>query len=150
MQHYSSKNLNHPDPVSTSDIATLEQFFESEFQSLIEAVNNFRPETLIGSSGSFDTFADVISNKNKTQHLFQNKTTYDFDMQQFHQLHNELVSTNHNERLAIPGMLAMRADMIVVASILTNFVIRTAKTKYLKLSTYALKEGVLFNLAERT
>jgi exopolyphosphatase/guanosine-5'-triphosphate,3'-diphosphate pyrophosphatase len=43
----------------------------------------------------------------------------------------------------MPGMLKMRADMIVTASLLLTFVLRSCKINQLELSTYALKEGLL-------
>ncbi|HEX8546847.1 MAG TPA: phosphatase, partial [Cytophagaceae bacterium] len=47
------------------------------------------------------------------------------------------------ERMHIPGMIEMRVDMIVVASILTSYILQKLKLKHIRISTYALKEGVL-------
>jgi exopolyphosphatase/guanosine-5'-triphosphate,3'-diphosphate pyrophosphatase len=42
------------------------------------------------------------------------------------------------------GMIEMRVDMIVIASVMLNFVIEKLNIQQLTLSTYALKEGMLF------
>ena len=44
------------------------------------------------------------------------------------------------------GLVAMRVDMIVVSSIIVNFVIRSFEIEKMRLSTYSLKEGVLYEV----
>ncbi|MEQ8237741.1 MAG: hypothetical protein RIA69_00945, partial [Cyclobacteriaceae bacterium] len=52
---------------------------------------------------------------------------------------------NRKERLAIPGMIPLRVDMIVVASVLIQFIFNTCQLNQIRVSAYALKEGVLLN-----
>jgi exopolyphosphatase/guanosine-5'-triphosphate,3'-diphosphate pyrophosphatase len=59
------------------------------------------------------------------------------------QIFHEIISKNKEERLLIPGMIALRVDMIVVASILIQFILKKTGLKTTRISSYALKEGVL-------
>jgi exopolyphosphatase/guanosine-5'-triphosphate,3'-diphosphate pyrophosphatase len=45
--------------------------------------------------------------------------------------------------MAIPGMLAMRVDMMVVASCLIHLVLKTYGISKIRVSAYALKEGLM-------
>ena len=63
----------------------------------------------------------------------------------FFNIHNQLGSKVREERMAIPGMIEMRVEMIVVASVLINFLINKLALNSLRVSAYALKEGVMLH-----
>jgi exopolyphosphatase/guanosine-5'-triphosphate,3'-diphosphate pyrophosphatase len=54
-----------------------------------------------------------------------------------------LVTKNRAERLLIPGMIAMRVDMIVVASCLIDFILQRLQVESIRCSHYSLKEGAV-------
>ncbi|MBK9320589.1 MAG: hypothetical protein IPM91_18540 [Bacteroidetes bacterium] len=95
----------------------------------------------MGSSGSFDTFAAIILKKKGE--ILGRKSNYQFNVSEYKKVHSNLLITTYKDRLRIPGLLRMRADMIVLASLLLTFVLQSTKIKSLYLSKYALKEGVL-------
>ncbi len=45
--------------------------------------------------------------------------------------------------MKIPGMIELRVDMIVVAVVLIGYLLEHYNMKRLRVSSYALKEGVL-------
>ena len=47
------------------------------------------------------------------------------------------------------GLIAMRADMIVIASIFVQYMIKNYKIEKVRLSTYSLKEGVLYKMIQK-
>jgi exopolyphosphatase/guanosine-5'-triphosphate,3'-diphosphate pyrophosphatase len=51
--------------------------------------------------------------------------------------------------MAIPGMIELRVDMIVVAVCLIDYVLKTHGIRQIQVSKYALKEGVLAELMAR-
>ncbi|NQZ76190.1 MAG: hypothetical protein HRT61_08775 [Ekhidna sp.] len=61
----------------------------------------------------------------------------------------KLIQKTRAERLAVPGMIAMRVDMIVVACILVDQIIRKLNIENIRVSAYALKEGILFNVLDQ-
>ncbi len=91
---------------------------------------------LIGSAGAFESFAGMIN-----ENLPDN--TADIDFEAYHQLGSVLIQANHAERALIRGLIPLRVDMIVMAVILTNYVLEKLELKQIKVSTYDLKMGVL-------
>jgi exopolyphosphatase/guanosine-5'-triphosphate,3'-diphosphate pyrophosphatase len=68
---------------------------------------------------------------------------FTFDLDQCEIIHRELLASTREQRLHIRGLVAMRVDMIVISAILVNWVIREFSIPKMRMSAYALKEGVL-------
>lgn len=135
----------HPsDPMKRTEMMALEDFLAEELVDLGKACAKFKPGRLIGSSGSFDTFAAILLKKQNKPAL--RTSHYKFSMADYRKLHKELEKSTYKERLLMPGMLRMRADMILLASVLLTFVLQYTQIQSLHLSTYALKEGALAEL----
>lgn len=137
------QELTPSDPYTQEDIDDLNRHLDKELLPLIKAVESFRPVKLVGASGSFDTFAAIILKRNNTPELLRKRTHYIFNTEDYKKLHKELIASTYQERLKMPGMLQMRADMIVMASLLLTFVLQNCKLNVIELSGYALKEGLL-------
>jgi exopolyphosphatase/guanosine-5'-triphosphate,3'-diphosphate pyrophosphatase len=65
---------------------------------------------------------------------------------EFEQHFAQLLTLDHDGRVALPGMFPMRADMLVVASIIVKYVLTTYGLTQIKTSAFALKEGLLAEL----
>lgn len=127
----------HHDPIHPQDIELLRHYLAQELEPLFEACRQYRPVYLIGSSGTFDTLKDI-------EEAQTGMPCDEITFSQFEKIHWQLLKKNRQERLNIAGMSEMRVDMIVVASILLHYVMHQVGLSYLKVSLYALKEGVLF------
>lgn len=132
------------DPMLETDKVDLINYLESNLAELFEAHKKYTPKTLIGSSGTFDTLSDIYSLKENVERP-KDATEYPLTIDSFHKIYAELISKNREERLAIPGMIPLRVDMIVVACELVNYVIDKLDMTDIRVSGYALKEGVLLN-----
>ena len=140
--------INPSEPIQPKEIKLLNALLDDKLTSLFVAIEKWKPKKLIGSSGSFETFASIILHQKNEENSLKGKTSYIFELKEYKILHQKLLSLNYKERLKIPGMLAMRADMIVLASLLLTFVLKKSKIKDFHLSTFALKEGLLFREME--
>ncbi len=140
------EKIQPSDPIQLSEIKKLNTYLNENLIGFGEAVAKFKPKKLIGSSGSFDTFAALILNKTEDLNLIRSKTQYQFNLKEYKTLHKELVKSTYRERLIMKGMLRMRADMIVVSSLLLTFALSKTGIRKLHLSTYALKEGLLMSI----
>lgn len=134
------------DPIKDQEIVEIKNYLKIILLPLFEALNMHKVDTLIGSSGSFDTLADILLYKETSKFLPEDAKTYSFDISKFFQLHKQLLSLSYLERLEIKGMLAMRADMMVLGSIFIQFVLTHFPIRFMKLSTYALKEGIAWEI----
>lgn len=132
------------DPITPEETNTLEDYFEQELQPLFTAVDEFRPAALVGASGSFETFAEMIRLVNGKAP--DNKVARTLDLNAYSLLHHHLLASTLEERKVMPGMEPVRVEMIVAASIFVTFVLQKCRIRNLLQTDYALKEGVLAEL----
>jgi exopolyphosphatase/guanosine-5'-triphosphate,3'-diphosphate pyrophosphatase len=111
---------------------------------MFQAVKKYKPKTLIGCSGTFDTLSDIHRLK-KGMLKYLDETELPLDLHSFYEIFDDILSKKREERLLIPGMIEMRVDMIVVAVCLIHSVLSHTRIKKMRGSAYALKEGVLLD-----
>ena len=132
------------DPIALENAEAEKAYLNEKLQPLTEAVAQYKPTVLVGSSGTFDTLCDIDAQSKGDFSRQQNQPAASaLAIDDFYRIHRDLLRKNHEERLAIPGMLEMRVDMIVLASIAVDFVLEKYKLQEIQVSAYALKEGVL-------
>lgn len=137
--------FHHSDPISISDINAIQTQLNSVLEELKMQIKQFNPVQLIGSAGAFETYAALIDAQFKPS--FE-KPEFDIDLKDFETIKTYLIKSNHKERSKNPLIPEIRVDMIVVACLLTDYVLKSQPFQKLKLSTYSLKEGVLFEMIE--
>lgn len=133
------------DPVLDSEIQELNTYLDSKLRPLFEALNKWQPTELIGSSGTFDTLSDIHCLEAGLDKKVEDKET-PLTLDAVNRIHHDLIRKDRSERMLIPGMIELRVDMIVVASSLLNFILGKHKFDNIRVSTHALKEGVLAEL----
>lgn len=136
------------DPIPQSDISRLNDYLNEQLLPLANAIHQYHPKILIGSSGSFDTLNDMYYHQ-LTGHFPPAETIgFDYPVQEFWKAYESLVFSDRTARMAIPGMIELRVEMIVVAVCLIRFVIQNYGIEQIKISNYALKEGALKSILE--
>lgn len=138
--------FHQTDPIASHEVASLNKYLDEQLAPLYSALANHSISNLIGSSGAFETFAELIELGNdKTFDLEENKTYY-FKEEELLKHTNQIIHANHDERAATKGIIPVRVDMIVVASLLTQYIMQKLKLSNVVMSAYSLKEGVLAEL----
>lgn len=136
-----------PDPVTPGLIEKLEAYFENELQPLFKAVETYKPVILVGASGSFDSLVNMLHYS-----LFPTDnelpTSQEMDLQVFYTMYDKLIHSTREEREKMKGLEPVRRDMIVLAVIFVNYIIRKLEIKKLYQSSYALKEGALWEVMQ--
>ena len=140
------------DPIKSKEIILMEKYFNNKLKLLFVQIKNNKSKikNLIGSSGSFDTFAELIGWKFYDRNILKRKTEYYFDLSDYYKIHKLLINSTSAERLIMKGMIPLRVDMIIPASILLTFVLIKLNIEKMTWSDYALKEGILFSIANKT
>jgi len=133
------------EPIRKEEIDLIEEYYDSELNLLWEQTKIFRPTLLIGASGSFDTLA-AMARLRFGINSAKNASSMEIDMVHYNEIHTLLLNSTRDERLTMPGMEAVRVEMIVPATIFINFVINRCGMTAMKQSGYALKEGVMSRL----
>ncbi len=137
--------FHYHDPILPEEVVKLEEYCAEKLQPLLDAIARYKPSGFVGASGTFDTlidmyYATMLKDKLTGQQVFE------LPVSDFYQLFQLLVTKNRAERLLIPGMIAMRVDMIVVASCLIDFILQHVQVESIRCSHYSLKEGAVARL----
>lgn len=136
------KNFHHSDPIAPQEIKATAQFLSEQLQSLKNALAQYPTHTLVGASGTFDVIENIlVNNKTHPYHSY-------LDASAFPDFYNQIVHKSLAERLNMEGMPAIRADMIVVALILVDVVIKIADIQQIVISAFAMKEGMLHEMMQ--
>lgn len=134
--------FHHVDPIPNEEIENLNAFFVSELSSLKEQIKIFKPNCLIGSSGTFDTLSEIYQHRINC-FLKGDETELPLTADGFNDIYQQIITLNKEERLGIPGMISMRVDMIVVAACLVKYIIDTFTIDQIRVSSHSLKEGMI-------
>lgn len=135
------EKFQHHDPILPEERAQINEYLEVQLTPLLSELKKHLPETLVGSSGSFDTLSEIYCHKQGLP--FPKEPETPLTIAGFETIFDELLHKTRSERLAIPGMIEMRVDMIVVACCLIQFLLEKHSFKSIRVSAYSLKEGVL-------
>ncbi len=134
--------FHHIDPIPNEEIKKLNAFFAEELNSLKEQIEIFKPNCLIGSSGTFDTLSDIYQHQ-INRFSKGDETELPLTIDGFDHTYQQIITLDKKERLQIPGMIEMRADMIVVAACLVKYIIDTFRIEQIRVSSHSLKEGMI-------
>ncbi len=134
------------DPITVEEVDSINSYLQKELQPLFEAVKKYPVVELIGSSGSFDSLAEMIAHKYFTPDIFEGKTDFEFHIPHCLEIYEILIKSTKQERLNMKGLVRMRVDMMVISAILVHFVVQNFAIEKMRLSTFSLKEGVLYEL----
>jgi exopolyphosphatase / guanosine-5'-triphosphate,3'-diphosphate pyrophosphatase len=131
------------DPMLADEVEAVEGYLADGLEPLWEACQEYQPKILVGASGAFDTFRSIIGAGNGAD-----GPTCRIGLADFAAMHQRLLCSNLTQRREMEGMDELRAEMIVLASIITTLVLRKANVGQLLQSSYSLKEGAIVELLE--
>lgn len=135
----------HSDPISNTDRNAIINHLDQTLGDLKAACAQHKPETLIGSAGAFESFAILLNNGDDIGKIAFKV----LDLKAYEKLADQLIASSHEERATMKGLISLRVDMIVMAAILTNYILKGIGINSLSLSMYDLKMGVLHALKEQ-
>ena len=128
------------DPIAFEEIRSIEEWFDEQLKELWLITKVHFTETLVGCSGAFDTFMDIYE---KEMPDLKIRGVSDLPINDYLMIHNQLINSKIGIRSQIEGMDLSRVEMIVIASVFTNFILRRLGIKRLIHTHNALKEGVM-------
>ena len=114
----------------------------------VKAKEIIRTET-VAYNGNFETeirFKFLNNSKVYYSNILKGKTEYVFKLNDCKEIYKIILQSTLAERKKIKGLIKMRVDMIVVSSVIVNYVVNRLQIKKMRLSTYSLKEGVIEQL----
>ncbi len=136
------------DPILPNEIENVTRYIDEELQSLFTAVRNYKIDTLVGASGSFETFTAMIKadDENFESETGTSPSSTVINISEFTTLHKRLMASTIDERREMKGLEPMRVEMIVLASLFVKFILDKLAIQNIIQSNFALKEGVIYDL----
>lgn len=130
------QELKFSDPFSSEDIKKVENFIEKQVGNYFD---NQACDILIGASGSFETFHEMIYQKTFTE----KKISVLFPEDELEKIISWVIHSSQKERDEHPYIIPIRRKMAPIAAVKTNWVRKKLNIKTNYLTPCALKEGVL-------
>jgi exopolyphosphatase/guanosine-5'-triphosphate,3'-diphosphate pyrophosphatase len=130
------------DPITIEEIEFISNYLEERMADLFEEFRKHKITTLVGASGSFETFTAMIREAETA--TFPEAT--EIDLNDFENLYHRLINSTLKERKQMKGLESHRIEMIVPASLLVKFLMGKLKLQRIIQSNFALKEGIMYEL----
>lgn len=129
--------FHHQEPIHAAEIEALQTFLDTALQDLFTVLEQHPIQTLIGASGTFDVLENLLSKHQPTP------LSAEVDVALFPDLLRQIIRLNLEERFQSKDLPNDRADMIVVALLLIDYLLKKTNCKRILVSAYAMKEGML-------
>lgn len=131
------------DPITAAEIKDLDTFLRDILQPLEKQLKKYPVLCLAGASGTFDVMEAILVHEKSGAHYSTIPTS------QFLPFYKQVIGTTLEERLAIDGVPAPRAEMLIVAIQLILTVLSFSNFETIYVSSYAMKEGMLVEMMEQ-
>lgn len=130
------QTLKTQDPLSQEDIQNIENWLEN---IVGDQLDNFKSNDLIGASGVFETFYEMIHLKN----MDPIRESYLFDFEELHQVLDWLIQSTAIERDNHPNIIPIRKLMGPITAVKVKWILRKLNVRKVWISPYSMKEGGL-------
>lgn len=137
------QQFNPEDPIKEETINKIFDYLNNSLVDLQEQIKIHQPQTLVGTSGAFDSFVDMLAAAKGENGVNEKIVTYEINLNQFRVLYEKIILSTQAERKEMKGLIAMRVDMIVISFLLAHHIITNAEINQFYCCTYSLKEGAL-------
>ena len=124
------------DTFTNEDIINIENYLAYNINIQLD---DFKANTLIGSSGSFETFYELTYQKKypKNQYI-------DIDLDLVKNTLNNIIASSFAERTSNKFIIPIRREMLPIAALKTKWILDKLDCKRLTVSPNSLKEGAIF------
>ncbi len=135
------QQFSFADPMTAGDCQKVEDYLQKGTYPFFDglAVNH-----LIGASGSFETFYELISNEPYPVNEFItiNSTAIEKSLA-------EIIASTQAQRDQNPRIIPIRKKMAPIAAVKIRWIIRKLNIQKVTISPYALKEGVIKTIGNK-
>lgn len=136
------------DPITQEDIKKLESHYEEQLRDVAQAFAQHRTDTIIGSSGTMENIAQMIAaRKGKSVDMTLNEM--EFSAQDFKEFYDYFIKLNKKQRKKVTGLDTKRIGFINTGVVLVDYLIRKFGIKTIKISSQALREGIVIRYLKK-
>jgi len=126
------------------ELTNLQNYFSDSLTDLTIQLGKYKPELLIGTAGSFDTWRKILETQDSG-----NNPYYRFNSKELRSIIERINITPYSSRAEIKGIPEIRRESIVPAGMLILYLmdIYTFNTVYQ--CSYSLAEGMIYELTKK-
>lgn len=136
------------DPITPKEIEKLEHYYADQLSEVAEAFAQHRTETIVGSSGTMQNIALMVADRNnKPVDVTLNELEY--SAEEFAEFYEDFIKLDQKQRKKVVGMDVKRVGFINTGVVLMNYLIRAFGIKKVKISSQALREGIIIRHLKR-
>lgn len=132
------------DSIEMSDVQKCRFHIESMLLSILPEIHRWKPDVVVGSSGSITSLGSMILARRGEKRDRLNGLEFNF--QELQKVREDLNSAGTGKKRAkLPGLEEKRSDIITAGSLVLEEIFRVFNLKKLTISDYALREGIVFD-----
>jgi len=128
------------DPIGVDSQKEITDHIESTLSEIKSIIEKYKPKRLVGASGSFDSLAQIHSEK---QGIEFDTVNNEINLNPYHEIAKQILSIDMTERAKIEGLVPHRVETIPMAVLLIDYILSIGDFKEIYQSSYALKEGAM-------
>jgi len=138
-------------PLKENELYDIRKYIDSKLQGLEAHLSKHNVNTLIGASGSFETFVSMI----RAEHIADETSSPLFPQsvhiipEEFNALYERLIWSTTEERRRMKGLEPMRIEMIVLACLFVKFILENFGLEHIYQSNFSMKEGVVYQIFKK-
>jgi exopolyphosphatase/guanosine-5'-triphosphate,3'-diphosphate pyrophosphatase len=118
------------------DIYKIESYLDYNINTQLD---EYKADTLIGSSGSFETFYELTYQKKYPKNQY-----FEIDLKSIHNTLDNIINSSLEERTYNKFIIPIRRKMLPIAAVKTKWVLNKLGCQKLIVSPNSLKEGAIF------
>jgi exopolyphosphatase/guanosine-5'-triphosphate,3'-diphosphate pyrophosphatase len=128
-------------PLSAENIEEITERIQFHLPELFEKIEEFQPVSFIGTTGAFESFAQLLQTEKGVFHPV--KSGYKFDVDPLIPLLETIISSTQHERQKMEGLNPLRVPTIHVAAVIFRYVFEHVYISDYFLSLGDVKEGLV-------
>lgn len=132
------QSIECSDPFTPEDCVKIEEYLDQGVGDFFYQINVHR---LIGASGSFETFYELLANKSYPAHQY-----VELNLEDLLLILDKIIFSTRAEREQDDRIIPIRKKMAPIAAVKIRWIIRKLGIQSVMISPYSLKEGVLSEL----
>jgi exopolyphosphatase/guanosine-5'-triphosphate,3'-diphosphate pyrophosphatase len=129
--------FNLSDPLSHAEVLHIEAWLTNHAGTFF---SNRKECALIGASGSFETFYELMHNKG----FPSSDKSIEIAIDHLHEILDKIILSTQEERNQNEWIIPIRKKMAPIAAVKTRWVLNQLSVDKVYISPYSLKEGVIF------
>jgi exopolyphosphatase/guanosine-5'-triphosphate,3'-diphosphate pyrophosphatase len=141
-----TKGMEISDPISSQECIVLDEKLANFLPAFFEAFKEFKPVSFIGTTGAFESFAQLTENAKGNN--IPVESGYEYELPELVAIINKLINSTAKERTQMDGMNLLRVPTINIAALILNHVLALTNYDNYYLSLGDVKEGLALEFLE--